>query len=240
MKNKIKKVKIKKVKVEKDTLDLILMRLGDNFHYNITYDADYYNPCNDGSDCCDNDYCRCGVYRNVSVTEIDLREIINSFCELANNDIDKYCIDRLLTHSKIKENSSWEPRINGGYYGEEFDGFGLYKFIKDDLSIDLTELFKLDDCNKIKFCLTKEYGYVLPQLNNLKNVKIEKNVSLDSIIKSNMNHVRKLNSKYIDQYKDYKLPAAVCTYYSNKFNLIDGYHRLIANKNTCADVIILY
>lgn len=234
------KNKIKKVKVEDDILDLILMRLDDDFRYDITYDADYYNPCNDGSDCCDNDYCRCGVYRNVSITKIDLKSIINSFCKLVDNDIDKYCIDRLLIHSDFKENSSWEPIINGGYYGEEFGGVTLEKTIKNNLVKDLTELFKLDDCNKIKFCLTKEYGYVLPQLNSLKNVKIE-NVSLDSIIKSNMNHVRKLNSKYIDQYKNYKLPVAVCTYSGNDINLIDGYHRLIAaNKKSFSDIIILY
>lgn len=238
MKNKIKKNKIKK-----DTLDLMLMKLDDKFHhYNeIKYDADYYTPCNDGSDCCDNDYCRCGVYRDVSITEIDLRAIIDSYCKLADNDIDKYCIDRLLTHSKIKENSSWEPRINGGYYGEEFDGFSLYKFIRDDLAVDFTTLFKLNDCDKIKFCLEKEYGHVLPQLNAFKDVKVERHVSLDSIIKSNMNHVRKLNSKYIDQYKNYKLPVAICTYHGNDINLIDGYHRLMAvDKNKAVDVIIFY
>tara|TARA_R110000868_G_scaffold75946_3_gene218787 strand:+ start:10195 stop:10710 length:516 start_codon:yes stop_codon:yes gene_type:complete len=158
----------------KDTLDLMLMKLEDIIHYEIEYDSDYYNPCMDGDSCCDDDYCRCGVYRDVDVTEINLKLLVNNFCKLADNDIDKYCIDRLLIHSDFKENKSWQPIINRGYYGEEFGGFRLEEAVKNNLVKDLTELFKLDDCNKIKFCLTKEYGYALPQLNSLKNVKIEK------------------------------------------------------------------
>lgn len=227
-------------KKTKDTiLNSILIKLNDSYYHSISHTYNYYNACKNGSDCCDNDYCRCGKIIDFEIVDINLRSLINQFVSLSDNKIDKYCIDRLLNCSAIKDYDSWEPNIDGGYYGESFNGCKLKSKVVDDIKNDMTKLFTLNDVDKIKFSLSKEYGYLLPILENCTKINIT-NVDINKVIKSNLNHIKKLNSKHVDQYKDYKLPIAICKEEHLGFNLIDGYHRLMANQQTKnVDIIVL-
>lgn len=202
----------------------------------VEYDYDTYNPCHNGSDCCDNDYCRCGVIQNARVSSVDLDILINDLIshvpkkDLEKEEITTYCLDRIVRNSNLKDTGSWEVQVDGGYYGQEvrgasLDGNALNGFIKS-----LSNMVEMSDCDKVKNCLIDEYGFLLPELNSLTSANIQ-TVELKNVILPNRDYSRKIDKKYIDQYNDYKLPRAICIKENSKFRLIDGYHRILSAIN---------
>ena len=198
-----------------------------------SYETDY--PCQDGDDCCDNDYCRCGIIVDKRITEVDINTLIVNLIG-SNDDIHAYCVDRFVRKSNLKETGYWELASTGGYYGEEIDGVYPNNSIVDQLILDFKALIMLNDADKIKDCLHNEYGHVLPELDKCNRVEIAE-VPLDNIELFNQNHYRKLEKKYIDQYNDYKLPRAVCVNTGTKYRLIDGYHRMHSAVNMKMDKV---
>jgi hypothetical protein len=46
-----------------------------------------------------------------------------------------------------------------------------------------------------------------------------------------MEYFKKVDKNVIEEYKDRNLPIAVCIRHGDKYRLIDGYHRFVANKD---------
>ena len=79
--------------VEKEQLFANLKNL--DFHYSCQYDYQEDRPCQHGSDCCDNDYCRCGVIENAHVTSAPTASSIFNQLKIDPHIISQYYVDRL-------------------------------------------------------------------------------------------------------------------------------------------------
>ena len=201
----------------------------------VDYDSDMYYACANGSDCCKDDYCRCGTITNARVISIDFDVLLNSFFKLKHEKsdselIDSYCIDRILRNSSLKDLSSWKVNVTSGYYGQEVHGCTPDENVINELKELFQSLIGKSDVEKIKICLKNEYGYLLPELELVKDATICNGVDINTINLFNQNHYRKLNQKFVEQYNDYKFPRAICRF-DGKYQVIDGYHRMMSANN---------
>ncbi len=206
------------------------------------YTSESYYPCQNGSSCCDNDYCRCGQITNTEVLSVNDQQIIDYFIKKVKDPINAYCVDRLIRTSSLLNPKCWAVEVSGGYYGEEIGGVHpLPKVLEDFQRIVESFLYK-SDLQKVKDLLIQEYGFLLPALENTKNVSVVR-VTVGDVKIPNMDYSRKINQKVVDSYKDFNLPRAVCQKLnSDEYKLVDGYHRMVSAlkfKKRKIDIIVM-
>ena len=108
--------------------------LENRFNYIIDYDYDTEYYCED-SGCDVEGICRCGHIFNVGITPVDMMKLTTHIYEsLVDNSkagkrqqklnrlfyggevVDKYCINRILSHYKLYNIGDWNVDVTGGYY----------------------------------------------------------------------------------------------------------------------------
>jgi hypothetical protein len=204
-------------------IDQLLKIINDAYSSYVDYDYDRSN-C-DGK--CDG-YCRCTVITNSKIKSVDVDAIVNDICH-TDNLILKYCANRVLNHSEIRNPDYWELNVSSGYYGEEVNGARFTGHVPLDCLKNLLS-FKNNNVEMIGTALVQEYGYLLAEISNVNDYHIV-DVPLNSISIGQDLHYRRLDRSIVKRYKDFNLPHAVCLPIGNgKFRLIDGYHRIAAAK----------
>ena len=116
--------------------------------------SDTYYPCQEGSDCCKDDYCRCGEITSTRVVSPpDFKDVVakvaKHFALKANsndNELDLYACDRILTFLKAYETDFYYVRVGGGYYGQEVEG--VYFNYSEKLAGLFDRYFKLENDTK--------------------------------------------------------------------------------------------
>lgn len=176
--------------------------------------------------------CRCTTITNTWISKVNVREVVKELYRYHGRDdseIDKYCFDRICYALKIYDEDAYEVETGGGYYGEEV--YGVYFGDEEKIIKAYNELFSLtSDLEKILHCLKLEYGYLLDCMKDVSSTYIAE-VSVNEIILPQMEYFKKVDKNIIEEYKNRDLPIAVCIRYGDKFRLIDGYHRFVANKD---------
>lgn len=209
-----------------------------NLQYNVEYDYER-SACT-----CDAyerlDYCRCTTIERAWVESINVKLIINElykkYCK-EPSEINEYCFDRICVAMKIYDKDYYEVETCGGYYGEEING--VYFENEEELVNAYNELLKLDsDIEKIKYVLELEYGYLIDKVKNTTSAYIL-NVNTGLIKLPQQEYFMRLSKEVLEDYRDRKLPVAVCIDEKTKFSLVDGYHRFVANKDKTANKIIV-
>jgi hypothetical protein len=226
------KKKIKKLK----RFEAICQNLKDVPSYCCEYHCEYYYPCQNGSDCCEGDYCRCS-----QITSSEIKEIYPYSLEyhLHNSktkyDIVKYCLDRVI-RSEMLSPSAWKIIPCSGYYGEEISSIQLNNY--NQISNFLLTLDKVSNIQKLKTILNYEYGFLLPEIEKAKTYKTI-TVNLDRVKLNNTQYIKKV-SKEPDYYSFYNYPRAICFREGPNFRVVDGYHRVIsAQKNLLKTIPII-
>lgn len=187
------------------------------------------------------DYCRCTTIEHAWIDNINVNEVIRKLYEThsrTDSAIDEYCFDRICSAFKIYNKDYYEIETCGGYYGEEIDG--IYLENEEKLVRVYYGMLSLEtDIEKIKYCLKLEYHYLIGSVEVANFADIIK-VSPNDIRLPQTEYFIKLESSVIEDYKDRKLPVAVCVRDEGCYRLIDGYHRYIANKDRDkVDIIVL-
>jgi hypothetical protein len=199
---------------------------------------------------CGNDICRCSYITEEKIEKIDINrvvkyiydktfdnslsmkrnKIIDAIIFNTNKDIDIYTIDRIARICKLYSEKSWDINICAGYYGQEIDTIKINNDIYIDFNSKLEIAFSLGLKERIEYILELEYGYILPELRdkNYELIKIKKN----DIIFSNESHLEKVSQKFLEYYSDvnYSGIKAIVIKKSNKYKLVDGYHRCFSSK----------
>lgn len=195
------------------------MKLNKNFQYHCEITYDTYYECHTGSSCCDNDYCRCGVIQNAEIKETPE---ISSIVKLFGNklkEIDKYCIDRILTINNVWDPDKYDICIRPGYYGEEIDFVKLKNAEKIEEKTEKVLRLKTNAA-KIKAILIEEYDFFINCLEG-------KRFKITNIKKSEIkSKPHKLDKKMFEIYEDYDLPRGICIKKGEFYELIDGFHRV--------------
>ncbi len=209
---------VKKIKQEKTINDIF----NQYWHSGIEYDYDR-TQCSGNCDY----ICRCTEIYNTRVTEVDLNYLVDDFSEILGKDvITKYCIDRILTATKLYEPDNWEVRVSRGYYGDETNGAYPVSYRDSENWLEKLKILKTDN-EKILLVLECEYGYILNQLKNITNFTIE-NIDKNDLQIGNLDHYKKLESDIVEKYKEYEYPRGICIKNDGGYKLIDGYHRVAA------------
>lgn len=191
-------------------------------HYAFDYDYDIYRACQHGSDCCDNDYCRCGEIQNGKITSVDLDYLFKQTTDEIDKkrkytEIERYCIGRMLIHHKMYDPESYELLVCRGYYGEEIDGIECYN--SHSYITAVREMLMLpDDDAKIKLVIRNEYGYLL---DDMKGANFElKEVRYEDILPPI--DLRRTEGES----HDFGCAIAVCKRVGDdKYRIVDGHHR---------------
>lgn len=209
---------------------------------NLQYDVDYDYI---RSECTCNayenlDYCRCTTIERAWVESISVNLIINKlykkYCE-EPSDINEYCFDRICSTFKIYDKDCYEVESCWGYYGEEIGG--VYFENEKKVVEAFNKILEFDsDIEKIKFVLELEYGYLIDKVNKA-TVAYILPVSTRHISIPQQEYFVKLDREVIEDYKNRKLPIAVCLESGGWYKLVDGYHRFVANKDRATNKIIV-
>lgn len=226
-----------------------------DFQYYPQFEVDYDYSHNCKSMGCDKEgICRCGIMEDVHLrSDIDLTVVtdsvynhifgnvndiaikrentINSIIE--DFDMNKYFINRLLTHYRIYDKGNWDIEYGGGYYGDEL--YSVKMDMNNQLNEDLLMLFS-DNKSKIELLLTREYRYVDTRLSNKEwdlDVIDKKDIEFGQ--KEHYNNITQGLVYYSDTGYDKELPRGILRKDGTKYRVMDGYHRM---KNTQDDFII--
>jgi hypothetical protein len=222
-----------------------------DFKYVIDYDYGGYNDC-ESYGCDEEGICRCytidyaEVESNIDINSIvdkTMRDLSPTGISKKRNDklnqlfpddtkLDRYGIYRLSVIHKLWDPKLYEVEVEGGYYGQEIGDIILDEDVFKKWSKDCIDFFSLDTTqDKILFLLEREYGKVLPNL-------IEKTpklitISFDDIDWSgvNPNHIKNVKNENCPYYESgYDLPLGIVRKTGNKYQLVDGYHRILKTK----------
>lgn len=196
-----------------------------NFYYggvNVEYST--YYECQNGSNCCDNDYCRCGVIQDEHIEKIDMGRVLSYYSQW-DKEIDRYCIERIFSHFKVWSEDAWDIHVCGGYYGQELDGVFLREAEAIEQAVESCLLLETDS-EKIEFVLNLEYGYLLDSVKDKEWEVKEVDKKLIRFVQKD--HYRKLDREAVERYKEHDYPLGICLEDSGHYEVVDGYHRLSA------------
>ncbi len=187
------------------------------------------------------DYCRCTTIEHAWIDNVNVNEVIRKLYEThsrTDSDIDAYCFDRICSAFKIYDKDYYEFETCGGYYGEEVDG--VYFENEEKIFNAYYEVIALEtNIEKIKYCLKLEYNYLIDRVESASFAHILK-IAPSAIRLPQTEYFIKLENSVIEDYKDRKLPVAICVRDEKCYRLIDGYHRYIANKDRDkVDIVVL-
>lgn len=206
---------------------------------NLSWIVDYDY---DRSGCTCHDWpCRCTRIENAHIDKVNVREVVKELYKIhnrSNSYIDKYCFDRICYAFDVYDKYFYEVEVGGGYYGEEV--YGVWFENEERIINTYHELLSLNtDLERIQYCLKKEYGYLIDCVKSATRAVIIE-VSPDDIRIPQTEYFIKVNKNVIEEYKDINLPIAVCVRDGDRYRLIDGYHRFVANKDReKVDIIVL-
>lgn len=181
---------------------------------------------------CDDDYCRCTTIEHAWINNINIREVIEELYHRhsrTDSDIDEYCFDRICYAFKIYDKDFYEIEKCWGYYGQEIEGIWFEN--EEKIFNAYYEMLALNTTlEKIQYCLKLEYNYLIDCVESATSAAIVE-VSPNNIRLPQTEYFIKLENNIIEEYKNRELPIAVCIKDGDKYRLIDGYHRFVANKD---------
>lgn len=184
---------------------------------------------------CD-DICRCGKIVDVTINSNKFPQFLDNFSDSTQ------MLDKALDFWFFKRHYTklgYDPLIEGGYYGEELNEFEV--LANTELLAKVDQFNSLSSyAEKIKFLLTEEYGYVLPEVEKVENWTMEPVLLADIIQSSNT----KLSSDQVEVYRSiYRLNlytstedfqknishlAPLCLRKGKSYAIVDGRHRFQA------------
>lgn len=187
------------------------------------------------------DYCRCTTIEHAWVDKVNVRDVVDELYRKHSRTgsyIDEYCFDRICYAFKIYDKDFYEVETGGGYYGEEV--YGVYFENEEKIFNAYYEVLELNTVlEKIQYCLKLEYNYLIDCVESATSAVIIE-VSPNNIRLPQTEYFIKLENNVIEEYQNRELPIAVCVKDGNKYRLIDGYHRFIANKERdSVDIVVL-
>lgn len=180
-------------------------------------------------DGCDG-YGRCSTITSTRITKVDPVAIAKEVAKKIADPFTRYCVERVVIHSGVRDFENWECRVGGGYYGEEVYGVELDYSTKAKVEEAVNAVYNAStNTEKIHLALQAEYGYILPAIEQFENWEI-RNVSRDAVKVPQNDHYRRLDGKIIGWYEGYEGPVGVAYADRPGWRLVDGYHRFFVSK----------
>ena len=189
-----------------------------DFEYNTVTDC-HANNC-DG-------ICRCATLDDISVESIDITYSNFTFSNKKEfhklkdlSEIEKYCLNRLISLNGGFDKDNYEANVGNGYYGQEI--YGAFFENQERLLSDAQALLDLEsDIEKVFFVLNKEYGFIAPIISDCTKVEIV-DLTLADVKPSNGAFMLKTQTSYV---YDLDMDVIKGIVFNESNLLIDGNHR---------------
>lgn len=193
------------------------MKFEISLYEHVEYDYHSYYPCQHGSDCCDNDMCRCETIENAHVKKVHIKQLVRDFKLSIDrrklwSPIEEYCFERLIIFHELHIPGRYEIQVCGGYYGDEIRGIECDPLAAFETNVEI--LLNLSDDDKVRFVLEKEYDHVLPELINATFEVVD--VNYEDIVPG-----RNVSGPVLES----DLPIGIYRSVGSKYQIIDGHHR---------------
>ena len=216
----------------------------------VEYDYDTDNDCDSYG--CDS-ICRCSTIINKKITRIDFNGLVLFFYQLLTKvdqrnkkisiildspnfeEVDQYCINRILSKYKVWESDSYDINVDNGYYGQEISSVELSSF--DEILDHCLIVVSMGSVNdKIRYVLNLEYGFVNFESNDFVPILLDRSKIDKKSIKKN--HLKSVLSEDLSHYNDdvYYLPRGIVRKVGNNYSIIDGYHRIFSTSQN--DILV--
>jgi hypothetical protein len=229
------------------------MRIENNFIGCIQYNH-YGNYTCEESGCNDDGICRCYQIYQVDILLVDITKITKSIWKNIRLDdqqhnrnknitdiiygydsdmVNQYCINRILTKNKVWDKSNIKPLVTSGYYGDEIEDVIINEAIFNKISNEIDEVLNIDTLEeKINYVLHLEYGYIRSDIENKKYEVIS--VKREDLYFGQDHHHKNVLHKKLEYYSDKNYLKnsinGIAYKVGDKWNVIDGYHRLTQTK----------
>ena len=213
--------------------------------------------------CLDENICRCYSIDRVLILNIDINSITEKIWDDINQDdsinqrdkklttliydfnpdeVNKYCVHRILTRQKIWDPDNWIGVTGKGYYGDEVDDVCIKQPLFNQTCDKILEVVSLETLEeKINFVLKLEYGFILDKIQG-KKMKVEI-VDWNKLEFLQENHLSSVLSKNFDHYNDQKynkdMIRGIVLKENDRLKVIDGYHRLTQTKKNKVKVVLI-
>jgi hypothetical protein len=217
---------------------------GIDVNYSSQYDCEKYGCNNEG-------ICRCKIIDNISLGVIDIPKAISFIWKffhpeledykkrqmkisdvLYGGDPDYYCIDRIFRHYKLYDIGSYHGVVDHGYYGDQFAGVFIKNGgIENGFQQDCEVIFSTNSlATKLRHVIYLEYGMILECLKkaDFEIITMTKDdLNIPNINQSHVDNILAMGE--LDYYSDdnYQLPRGIVKRHGDKFDIIDGYHRIL-------------
>lgn len=234
-----------------------MVEIDKDFIHLISATQSVHHPCPDGK-CMSFGVCDCMVITDFKIERIDFSSIVRSVYRQVfhpdgkayslekkineilygfSADFDLYLVERILSINKLYLPEKWNVTVDKGYYGQRISKIemlpNIHQKITDDIN-HITQLKTLKD--KVTFILNEEYGFV-SQSDWEKNWTIEE-VPIERIVFPNLIHQKVAKGKTIEYYLNYPFSIlGVCVKSGDKYQVIDGYHRITHTQNKIIKII---
>lgn len=241
--------------------EIVAIIRGIDFRYSGGIDYDYDRvEAYDHDERCANDYCRCTTLENFVINSVDATLFVRTIKEYLDIDSDNdFFTNDIVKVCESLRTEDFEFNTTGGYYGDEFDSIKLENYdvinkIANIFSIKAYRKEKLKQINLstedigvveedyvldeyVKKILTDEYGYVLDSLKGSKFKIVE--IETKDVIFPQREYNEFVKSQNLSSYKNRKGICGLVKIVNGKYHVIDGYHRINANKNISKINVIL-
>lgn len=229
-----------------------------NFSFFINYDTRENYSC-EYSGCHEEGVCRCSIIEEVIIKNVDINELSEEIFDRLDQDVlssrrnkkltellwdydydvvNQYCINRILTINRLWESDSWCPKISMSYYGEEVEDIVIEENIFNKISSQILEVLNILSLEeKVFYILKLEYGNVLENILD-KKMSIQ-DVSFNKIEFPQKSHLNSVKSKDLNFYKNFDFIRGIVRSNRDRYQVIDGYHRLSANTDEKVTVIVV-
>lgn len=180
--------------------------------------------------------CRCGRICDLKLGELDIEDLVKRYADEneREGEMDLYGTERILRRQRITSDD-FEVSICNGYYGQEIDRVLLDPAKAKQADREVGQFFSLvgDTTQQTQWLLVREYGYLLPQLQDLR-FEIQE-VPTSRLHFGAETHYHKLDSQQVKEYQrpsGLTIPRGVVVEADGRFRVVDGYHRLSADKSS--------
>jgi len=228
----------------------------DPMRFDITKDLHYggveveystHHPCQNGSHCCDDDYCRCGEITVEGIESINTLSLIHccfstekSILNIEDHQSFLYAMERLFILSNlIDKDSAWDISVEGGYYGEELGACKLQHQLAEKIQSQALEFMKMSREQRINHVLLAEYGWLLPHVEDA--TYSVQSIPLDMVRPSDTWKKRFSNADNKKWFLQDEIPRGIVRVVPNgRYKIVDGHHRILSAREAGKKEIRVY
>lgn len=173
---------------------------------------------------------------NITQKEWKRNEKLRFFLQGYDQQLDIYCIERILRAKEIYLTHNWVFTYRNGYYGQEIESLTINKELQREIAENIIKVLAMVNLkDKCLFLLELEYGFIVEHLQNCE-WRLE-TISKEEVIFPQVKHLNKVKKSKLYKNRSEKSIMGICTKEGETYRVVDGYNRISQTKNKNISII---